>query len=125
MGSLIITHNLGLVAQYSKYVNVMYAGEIIERGTVPEVLGSPMHPYTQGLFNSLPSVTGEKTKLKPIPGAMPDPSNLPAGCPFAPRCGYACEKCMAEHPELLPVEGEHYVRCWRAAEEEQHGIAAG
>ena len=122
---LLITHDLGVVAEMCNRVAIIYAGEVVEIGTARDIFKNRSHPYTQGLFNSLPSVTGEKTKLKPIPGAMPDPSNLPAGCPFAPRCGYACEKCMAEHPELLPVEGEHYVRCWRAAEEEQHGIAAG
>ena len=122
---LLITHDLGVVAEMCSRVAIIYAGEVVEIGTARDIFKNRSHPYTQGLFNSLPSVTGEKTKLKPIPGAMPDPSNLPAGCPFAPRCGYACEKCMAEHPELLPVEGEHYVRCWRAAEEEQHGIAAG
>jgi oligopeptide/dipeptide ABC transporter ATP-binding protein len=91
---LLITHNLGLVAQYSKYVNVMYAGEIIERGTVPEVLGSPIHPYTQGLLAAVPRLDLPKdSPLVGIPGTVPPPTDWPSGCAFHPRCPKATEEC--------------------------------
>ena len=113
---LLITHDLGVVAEMCNRVAIIYAGEIVEIGTARDIFKNRSHPYTQGLFESLPSVKGEKTKLKPIPGAMPDPSNLPAGCPFAPRCAYACEKCTMKHPNLQGIGGEHFVRCWRSEE---------
>ena len=91
---LLITHNLGLVAQYSKYVNVMYAGEIIERGAVPEVLGSPMHPYTQGLLAAVPRLDLPKdSPLVGIPGTVPPPTDWPSGCAFHPRCPKATDEC--------------------------------
>ncbi len=91
---LLITHNLGLVAQYSKYVNVMYAGEIIERGTVPEVLGSPIHPYTQGLLAAVPRLDLPKdSPLVGIPGTVPPPTDWPSGCAFHPRCPKATAEC--------------------------------
>ncbi len=91
---LLITHNLGLVAQYSKYVNVMYAGEIVERGTVPEVLGKPMHPYTQGLIAAVPRLDLPKdSPLVGISGTVPPPTAWPSGCAFHPRCPKATEEC--------------------------------
>ncbi len=91
---LLITHNLGLVAQYSKYVNVMYAGEIVERGTVPEVLGKPMHPYTQGLIAAVPRLDLPKdSPLVGIEGTVPPPTAWPSGCAFHPRCPRATEEC--------------------------------
>lgn len=113
---LLITHDLGVVAEMCNRVAIIYAGEVVEIGTARDIFKNRSHPYTQGLFESLPSVKGEKTKLKPIPGAMPDPSNLPAGCPFAPRCAYACEKCTMKHPDLQRIGGEHFARCWRSEE---------
>lgn len=91
---LLITHNLGLVAQYSKYVYVMYAGEIVERGTVPEVLGSPMHPYTQGLIAAVPRLDLPKdSPLVGISGTVPPPTDWPTGCAFHPRCPKATPDC--------------------------------
>ena len=91
---LLITHNLGLVAQYSKYVNVMYAGEIVERGTVPQVLGSPIHPYTQGLIAAVPRLDLPKdSPLVGIAGTVPPPTDWPTGCAFHPRCPKATPEC--------------------------------
>ncbi|MBQ8986150.1 MAG: ABC transporter ATP-binding protein, partial [Lachnospiraceae bacterium] len=90
---LMITHDLGVVAKICDTVAVMYAGKIVEQGTLEDVFNTPMHPYTEGLFNSLPSIHKKKTELIPIPGLMPDPTKLPAGCAFAPRCKYATEQC--------------------------------
>lgn len=91
---LLITHNLGLVAQYSKYVNVMYAGEIIERGTVAEVLGAPIHPYTQGLLAAVPRLDLPKdAPLVGIAGTVPPPTDWPSGCAFHPRCPRATADC--------------------------------
>ena len=91
---LLITHNLGLVAQYSKYVNVMYAGEIVERGTVPQVLGSPIHPYTQGLIAAVPRLDLPKdSPLVGIAGTVPPPTDWPTGCAFRPRCLKATAEC--------------------------------
>jgi oligopeptide/dipeptide ABC transporter ATP-binding protein len=93
---LLITHNLGLVAQYSKYVYVMYAGEIVERGSVPEVLGSPMHPYTQGLLAAVPRLDLPKdSPLVGIAGTVPPPTAWPTGCAFHPRCPKATPECSS------------------------------
>ena len=91
---LFITHDLGIVAQVCDEVAVMYAGRIIERGTLEDVFNHTKHPYTEGLFNSLPNIEDRKSELKPIPGLMPDPTKLPKGCAFAPRCQYARPECI-------------------------------
>lgn len=94
MAVLLITHNLGLVCRHSAYVNVMYAGEIVEAGPVREVLGTPLHPYTQGLLAAVPSLAAPKdAPLKDIPGIVPPPWNWPSGCAFHPRCPLAGEDC--------------------------------
>lgn len=94
MAVLLITHNLGLVCRHSSYVNVMYAGEIVESGPVKEVLGSPVHPYTQGLLAAVPSLAAPKdAPLKDIPGIVPPPWDWPSGCAFHPRCPLADENC--------------------------------
>ena len=91
---LLITHNLGLVAQYSDYVNVMYAGEIVESGSVFDILANPRHPYTEGLAAAVPRLDAPKdAPLKDIPGTVPPPTNWPVGCAFAPRCPYAADAC--------------------------------
>ena len=91
---LLITHNLGLVAQYSDYVNVMYAGEIVESGSVFDILANPHHPYTEGLAAAVPRLDAPKdAPLKDIPGTVPPPTNWPVGCAFAPRCPYAADAC--------------------------------
>lgn len=90
---LMITHDLGVVAKICDTVAVMYAGKIVEYGTLRNVFNTPKHPYTEGLFNSLPNLLDSTEELKPIPGMMPDPTKLPPGCAFKPRCKYAVEKC--------------------------------
>ena len=90
---ILITHDLGVIAQTCETVAVIYAGSIVESGTKEDIFDHPTHPYTIGLFDSLPNMTAEGEKLKPIAGMPPDPTNLPAGCPFAPRCPFATEQC--------------------------------
>ena len=107
---LFITHDLGLVAENCDRVATMYAGEVVEYGTVDQVFGSPKHPYTIGLFNSLPDFDVESDRLKPIPGLMPDPTNLPEGCFFNPRCPHATDLCRHSHPADAITDG-HLVKC--------------
>lgn len=109
---LLITHDLGVVAQNCEYVAVLYAGEIVEYGTVHEVFKNMRHPYTIGLFNSLPSLNKTMRRLIPIEGLMPDPMNLPKGCKFSTRCKWATELCSSSHPGMSLVDGEHTVRCY-------------
>lgn len=108
---LLITHDLGIVAETCDDVAIMYAGEIIESGSLRQIFKNHQHPYTEGLFDSIPSLTQEVRRLKPIPGLMPDPINLPRGCHFHPRCPYATEECGKVHPGLTEVEAGHVVRC--------------
>ncbi len=108
---IMITHDLGIVAEVCDEVAVMYAGRIVEQGSLEEVFGETMHPYTEGLFNSLPNIKNRQARLKPIHGLMPDPSNLPPGCSFAPRCNYASEECSKACPELKNMGGTHAVAC--------------
>ena len=107
---LFITHSLGIVAENCDKVATMYAGEIVEYGTVAQVFGRPLHPYTEGLFGSLPDFDAESKRLKPIPGLMPDPTKLPDGCFFSPRCPKATELCRRAHPEDSTADG-HLVKC--------------
>ena len=113
MSMLMITHSLGIVAEICDDMAVMYAGRIVEKGTVDDVFNSMRHPYTEGLFNSLPNLKEQGEMLEPIKGLMPDPAGLPPGCTFAPRCPYATEACSASVPELQSVEGSstHFVAC--------------
>ncbi len=108
---LLITHDLGVVAQVCDRVAIMYAGEIVESGTMEEVFAFPHHPYTIGLFESIPTLDTRQKKLKPIRGQMPDPTCLPTGCTFHPRCPYAGDACAAEKPGMTQVGGRHTVRC--------------
>ncbi len=107
---LFITHSLGLVAENCDEVATMYAGEIVEYGSVDQVFGKPLHPYTQGLFGSLPDLSEATDRLKPIPGLMPDPTALPEGCYFSPRCPHAMDICRATHPADVDMGG-HRVKC--------------
>ena len=113
MSMLMITHSLGIVAEICDDMAVMYAGRIVEKGTVDDVFNSMRHPYTEGLFNSLPNLKEQGEMLEPIKGLMPDPADLPPGCTFAPRCPYATEACSASVPELQAVDGSktHFVAC--------------
>lgn len=108
---IMITHDLGIVAETCDRVAVMYAGKIIEEGNLDEVFNHTLHPYTEGLFNSLPNIKNRKNKLQPIHGLMPDPTNLPKGCAFAPRCNYATEACKERRPELASFGGTHRAAC--------------
>ena len=108
---IMITHDLGIVAETCDRVAVMYAGRIIEEGNLDEVFNHTLHPYTEGLFNSLPNIKNRRAKLQPIHGLMPDPTNLPKGCAFAPRCNYATEACQERRPQLTDFGGTHKAAC--------------
>ena len=108
---LLITHDLGVVAQTCDYVAIMYAGEIVEYGTLREVYKDIRHPYTKGLMASIPNLVEQVERLQAIDGLMPDPTNLAKGCKFADRCKYATAACMEKVPEMKSVGGEHMVRC--------------
>jgi peptide/nickel transport system ATP-binding protein len=111
---LLITHDLGIVAETCDDVAVMYAGEIVEIGSLERIFHNPRHPYTLGLFGSIPSIDKDVERLRPIKGLMPDPANLPEGCAFFERCAFAEGACSASHPELLELEPGHGARCLRA-----------
>ena len=108
---LLITHDLGVVAQTCDRVAIMYAGEIVEHGTIEDIFtGKRHHPYTQGLFGSIPSMTGDAKRLNPIAGLMPDPTNLPQGCKFHTRCPHCMEVCRHSLPPVCK-EGTHEIAC--------------
>ena len=113
MAVLLITHNLGLVAHYSRDVNVMYAGEIVEKGTVPGILQSPRHPYTQGLVAAVPRLDAPKdAPLADIPGTVPPPTDWPSGCAFHPRCPKARPECASDDFNILwKKAGSPSIRC--------------
>ena len=108
---LLITHDLGVVADTCDRVAVIYAGEIVEYGNLEDIFEKTAHPYTQGLFDSLPNLDDVVERLKPIPGLMPDPANLPEGCKFHPRCQYATEECRHTCPATVECDPGHLVCC--------------
>ncbi|MEG0090271.1 MAG: ABC transporter ATP-binding protein [Oscillospiraceae bacterium] len=108
---LLITHDLGVVAEVCDKVAIMYAGRIVERGTIEEIYANPRHPYTIGLFGSIPDLDDDKERLTPIQGLMPDPSNLPKGCAFAPRCPHCTDACLACQPQETKLSDTHFIRC--------------
>ena len=108
---ILITHDLGVVASMCQTVAVTYAGEIVEYGTTAHIFDNAQHPYTIGLFGSLPDLKSKSKRLKPIPGLMPDPTKLPAGCKFSERCPHATERCRMEAPPVVETEPGHLVRC--------------
>ena len=112
MAIMMITHNLGVVAETSDNVVVMYMGKVVEQSDVRRVFHDPRHPYTQGLMKSIPSLAKRKERLEPIKGVVPDPYDLPPGCVFNPRCPYVMEICMKEEPDFFEVEGGHWAKCW-------------
>lgn len=120
---LMITHDLGIVAEVCDTVSIMYAGQIVEHGTLEDIFESTSHPYTEGLFGSLPNIDNRTARLKPIPGLMPDPTNLPSGCPFHPRCKYATEACAQRMPVKTQLSDTHSVCC--LAYEEGTGVTIG
>ncbi|MFC8688403.1 ABC transporter ATP-binding protein [Brevibacillus porteri] len=109
---LLITHDLGVVAEMCHRVVVMYAGNVIEQGDVRTILKNPKHPYTIGLLNSLPKLEGSQERLYSIPGNVPIPGSLTVGCRFAPRCDKVSDQCRSEMPELKVVGENHLSRCW-------------
>ena len=109
---VMITHDLGVVADSCNSVAVVYAGEIVEYGTLEHIFDYPTHPYTIGLFNSLPQLDSTEPRLKPIKGLMPDPTSLPKGCSFYDRCPNAEEKCSAHSPEPVEIAPGHTVKCF-------------
>ena len=123
-GLILITHDLGVVAQTAQRVIVMYAGKKVEEATVEALFENPRHPYTRGLMASMPAVISfgarenikQDVRLNEIPGMVPSLTNLPPGCAFAPRCSLAIDRCRAEYPPLQEVDGDHFAACWRAAE---------
>ena len=116
---LLITHDLGVVAETCDKVAIMYAGEIVEYGTLEHIFNHVLHPYTKGLFDSLPSLDRDVHRLHPIDGLMPDPSNLPEGCKFHPRCPWATPECSQREPALSEIEPGHLVRCLLAEGKER------
>lgn len=115
---LLITHDLGVVAEICDKVAIMYAGQIMEYGSLEDIYNNVSHPYTKGLFGSLPSLSAKTHRLNPIAGLMPDPANLPEGCPFHPRCPEKCERCERIAPENVEVAPGHFVRCHRCDKQE-------
>ena len=108
---IMITHDLGIVAEPCDKVGIMYAGELVEYGTLVDIFtGKHHHPYTEGLFGSIPSLTEDSRRLHPIEGLMPDPTDLPKGCKFAPRCGKCMEICKNQQPDVYEENG-HQIRC--------------
>ena len=117
MSIMLITHDLGVVAEMCTRVIVMYAGEIVEEAPVDILFNHPTHPYTQGLIASVPKLGSGVKVLPSIPGSVPDLSMLPTGCRFAPRCKYATEKCVNSEPDLFQVSSNQKCRCWLADKE--------
>ena len=110
---ILITHDLGVVAETCDMVAVIYAGQVVEYASKEELFDNKKHPYTQGLFSSVPSLKDDAKRLKPIPGLPPDPTSLPEGCTFHPRCPYATETCRHVVPELREITPGHLCRCHR------------
>ncbi len=110
---LLITHDLGVVAEMCDRVAVMYAGQIVEHGTVDDIFFRPQHPYTQGLLNAIPRIDADsKQRLKPIEGNVPSLTRMPKGCRFSPRCPFVIDRCKTKSPPLLGVDDAHSSRCW-------------
>ncbi len=114
MSGLLITHDLGIIAENADRVGIMYAGRLMEVAATSSLFRRPLHPYTLGLLNSLPKQKGKS--LEPIPGFVPSPHELPSGCVFSSRCGHVIESCRAEEPLLRDLGEYHFVRCIRAGE---------
>lgn len=108
---IMITHDLGIVAEICDEVAVMYAGRIVEKGSLNDIFNNTKHPYTEGLFNSIPSIKARKSTLTPIPGMTPDPTKYSQGCAFAPRCKYVSQECKTTDPQELWLSESHMVAC--------------
>lgn len=122
-GMLLITHDLGVVAEMCDRVVVMYAGRVVEEAEVEELFENPQHPYTQGLIRSVPKLRQNSRRLESIAGNVPDLSQMPAGCKFAPRCPHVMESCLVKEPKLLPPDGQsgRLSRCWLTQPDQEGG----
>lgn len=128
-GSLImITHDLGVIAEIADRIAVMYAGKVVEYADKKTIFHNPLHPYTFGLLTSIPRLDVEIKRLNVIPGMVPNPLHFPTGCKFNPRCRFATNKCREEEPSLIKVEEGHLVRCWnidKVVKEVKKGLLVG
>ena len=115
LSMIVISHDLSLLAEIADSIAVMYAGKIVEYGSSDIVYKNPQHPYTLGLLDSIPKLSGEKTELKGIPGEPPDLINPPPGCRFHPRCPFAMDICRKEEPAIVELKQDHKVACWLIA----------
>lgn len=118
---MLITHDLGVVAQVADHILVMYSGKIVESAPVKELFENPKHPYTQGLLASIPNLEDDRERLSSIEGVVPNPINLPEGCYFAPRCKYAMDRCRREQPPQYIINEEHTTACFLYDENETEG----
>jgi len=121
MAIIMITHDLGVVAQMCDEVIVMYAGSICEQGTADEIFYNPCHEYTKGLLRSIPTEGKEGKKLEPIAGTPIDLLNMPKGCPFAPRCDAAMKICLRERAERMQINDDHAAGCWMNVKKQMEG----
>jgi oligopeptide/dipeptide ABC transporter ATP-binding protein len=112
MSMMMITHDLGIIADIAHDILVMYAGEIVEHASVRDLFDTPLHPYTRGLLATVPSLDAAQQRLQVIPGEVPNPMHIPPGCPFHPRCPHCMPRCLIEHPNLLHQQNDHTVRCF-------------
>ena len=119
---LLITHDLGVVADVADHVSVMYAGRVVETAPVIDIFNNPQHPYTIGLMSSVPSLSRPERRLATIPGTVPPPEGFPVGCRFATRCPFAIDRCWAEIPPFLEVGSDHQVACLRSPLEDHVGL---
>jgi peptide/nickel transport system ATP-binding protein len=119
---MMITHDLGVVAEMCERIVVMYAGKIVEEGDVKTIFQNPKHPYTVGLIQSVPDMREKKERLYSIPGNVPKPGSIQQGCHFAPRCAHAMPHCATETPSLKSFENGQQVRCWLY--EDEKGVTA-
>jgi len=125
---IMITHDLGIVAEMCDKVAIMYAGRVVEYASTEALYNRPAHPYTEGLFNSIPDIDRDEEELKVIQGLLPDPTNLPSGCSFHPRCPYAIDSCSTDMPPMVEIEAGHFVACpvrfehWKNAADGNGGV---
>ena len=118
---IMITHDLGIVAEICDNVAIMYAGSVLEYGSVFDIYKNPCHPYTRALFDSIPDVHRNQDRLKVISGLAPDPTDIPSGCPFHPRCPHCTERCKIDRPEAVHLNETHWARCFMAGKKEGIG----
>ena len=126
MSILFITHDLGVIAQMADEIAVMYASHIVEKAPAKEIFDNPKHPYTIGLFNSIPRIGMKKEVLDVIPGVVPNPLEFPDGCKFNPRCFFAKEQCSIKNPRLEQIDANHLCSCWYqddVSQEKWHKLA--